>query len=269
MVAKLKILRWLGIICFTLVFVATGHAQQRTGGFLGFGSGNCILHYVSEPTRIQRFNICTGETLPDFNTAQLPDPRGVQQVQALPDNGLLAANVSVIARFREDGTLVRIYDKPGEDCWAGIALERDGQAFWASSSCHSGVTRFDLSSDSHMFGGGTQFTSTGTQVSYGMDLHCDVSILPNYLQVTWGNGNVFFMQNMTSASCTGSPFNIHSGTATGLIDGQPGATVQWTIVDNGQPGVLNDAGQIVVRNAAGEAVVEISGKIYTGNLTAK
>ena len=144
MAAKSKILRWLGIVCFTFAFVITGHAQQRTGGFLGFGSGQCVLHYVSEPTRVQRFNICTSQPMPDFNMTQLPDPRGIQQVQPLPDDGLLVANVSVVARFNADGTLVRIYDKPGEDCWAGIALEKDAQAFWASSSCHSNVTRFVL-----------------------------------------------------------------------------------------------------------------------------
>jgi hypothetical protein len=268
-VAKLKLLRWLGIICFTFAFVATGHAQQRTAGLLGFGSGNCILNYISEPTRIQRFNICTGQTLPDFNLSQLPDPRGAQQLAALPDGGLLVANISVVARFRDDGTLVRIFDQPGEDCWAGVAVEADAHAFWASSSCHSGLARFDLTSDAHMFGGGTQFSSTGMQVTYGMDLHCDASIQPNYLQVLWGNGNVFFMQNMSSGSCTGSPFNTHSGTGTGTINGEAGATAQWTLVDNGEPGVMKDAGQIVVKNAVGETVVEISGKIYQGSLIAR
>lgn len=260
--ARFRILRWLGIVCFG--FVALAQGQDRIGGFLGFGSGNCVLHYVSEPSRIQRYDICTGESLPDFNTTQLPDPRGVQQVQALPDGGLLVANVSVVARFRNDGTLVRIYDKPGEDCWSGVALERDNQAFWASSSCHSGVTRFDLRPESRMFGGGTQFTSTGAQVSYGMDLHCDASIQPNYLQATWGDGNVFVMQNMGAASCTGLPFNAHSGSGTGTINGEAGATVQWTLIDGGQPGVWRDSGQLVIRNASGETVLEISGRISAG-----
>src|SRR6185295_18941586 len=139
----------------------------------------------------------------------------------------------------------RIYDKPGEDCWAGVALEKNEKAVWASSSCHSGVTRFDLGSDSHMFGGGTQFTSTGGEVNYGMDLHCDTSIQPNYLQIAWGNGTVFFMRNMTSGTCSGSPFTTHTGTGEGTINGQFPATVQWTLVDNGQPGVQSDTGQIV------------------------
>jgi hypothetical protein len=269
MFAKPKMGRWLGFACFTFLFAASGHAQQRTGGFLGFGPTNCVLYYVSEPTRIQRFNICTQQALPDFNTTQLPDPRGVQQIQSLPDGGLLVANVSVIARFREDGRLVRIYDKPGEDCWSGLALEQNGQAFWASSSCHSGVTRFDLTSDAHMFGGGSEFSSTGTQITYGADLHCDASVLPNYLQVFWGNGSIFYMQTMKAASCTGSPFNTHSGTGTGTINGEGGATALWTLVDNGEPGIMNDTGQLVIKNAAGQTMVEISGKIVAGNLIAR
>jgi hypothetical protein len=265
-VAKVRILRWLGVVCFGFVSLAHG---QGAGGLLGFGSGSCVLHYVSEPTRIQRFDICTSQTLPDFNTTQLPDPRGIQQVQALADGGLIVANVSVVARFREDGTLVRLYDKPGEDCWAGLALERNEQAFWASSSCHSDVTRFDLSPATHIFGGGTQFTSTGMQVNYGMDLHCDTSIQPNYLQVTWGAGNVFALENLTNAACTGLPFNTHSGSGNGTIDGESGATIQWTLMDAGQPGVMKDSGQLVIKNAAGETVLEISGKISAGTHIAK
>ncbi len=260
--AKLKVLRWLGIVCF--FFTTLAHGQDRSGGFLGFGSGSCILHYVSEPSRIQRFDICQGQALEDFNTSQLPDPRGIQQVQVLPDGDLLVANVSVIARFRDDGTLLRIYDQPGEDCWSGLAVEAGAEAFWGSSSCRPSVTRFDLRPDAGMFGGGTQFTSTGTQVNYGMDLHCDASIQPNYLQITWGRGDVFVMETMTAASCTGRPFNTHSGVGAGTINGETGANVQWTLVDNGDPGVRRDAGQIIVRNAAGEIVLEISGKISDG-----
>src|SRR5256885_5197873 len=118
-----KVIRWFGIVCFTFLFVANSNGQQRAGGFLGFGTDTCILNYVSEPTRIQRFNICTGQALADFNVTQLPDPRGIQQLQSLPDGGLLVSNVSVVARFNAEATLVRIYDKPGEDCWSGLALE--------------------------------------------------------------------------------------------------------------------------------------------------
>lgn len=264
-----RFIRWFGIVCFTLVFAAKSNGQQRAGGFLGFGASSCILNYVSEPARIQRFNICSGQALPDFSLAQLPDPRGAQQVQALPDGGLLVSNVSVIARFNADAALVRIYDKPGEDCWSGLALESNGGAFWASSSCHSDITRFELMPDAHMFGGGTEFTSARGQVNYGMDIHCDTSVLPNYLQVIWDDSTTFVMKDMTAASCTGLPFNTHSGAGTGEINGQPGAKVQWTFVDNGQPGVLNDTGHIIITNAAGDTVIEVSGKIYSGSLIAR
>lgn len=268
MVAKLKLLRWLGVVCFTLVFFVTGYARQGTTGFLGFGSNSCILNYVSGPSVIQRFNICTGQALPEFDLNQLPDPRGIQQVLTLPDGGLLVSNVSVIARFDRNGALIKTYDKPNEDCWSGLALEPDGRAFWAASSCHADVTRFDLTLDPHMFGGGTEFTS-GSQVNFGLDLHCDPSIHPNYLQVTWGKNNTFVLTSMTSASCSGSPFNTQTGAGTGTFNGQAGAQASWTFVDNGDPGVNNDAGQIVIKDASGAAVLSVSGKLKAGGLIAK
>jgi hypothetical protein len=268
MAAKLRILRWLGIICFTFIFIATGRAQQASTGFLGFGPNSCILNYVSGTTHIQRFDICTGQPLPDLDLSQLPDPRGIQQILSLPDGGILVSNVSVIARYSRTGVLIRIYDKAGEDCWSGLALEPDGRAFWAASSCHDDVTRFDLTLDPHMFGGGSEFVPAGIQVNYGMDLHCDVSIQPNYLQVTWDT-NTFVMASMTSATCSGSPFNTHSGAGNGNINGQAGAQAQWTFVDNGDPGVTNDSGQIVIKDASGETVLSISAKLSAGNLVAK
>jgi len=269
MLAKLKVLRWLGIICFILTFAAIGQSQGTTG-FLGFGPNSCILNYVNAPNRIQRFDICTGQALPDLYLNQLPDPRGIQQIEALPDGGLLASNVSVIARYNRNGTLIRIYDKPGEDCWSGLALEPDGRAFWAASSCHSDVTRFDLTLTPHMFGGGTEYTSTGTLVNYGMDLHCDVSIQPNYLQVLWGNrGDTFVMKTMTSGSCSGSPFNTHTGTGIGTINGVAGVQAEWTFVDNGEPSVTKDMGHIIIKDASGKTVLEVSAALSAGSLIAK
>ena len=270
MVAKLKVLRWLGIVCFSFIFVVTSHAQQGTTGFLGFGPNSCILNYVNGPTHIQRFNICTGQPLADMDLTQLPDPHGIQAIQSLPDGGILVSNVSVIARYDRNGTLIRIYDKAGEDCWSGLALEPDGSAFWAASSCHVDVTRFVLTLDPHMFGGGTEVSSTGIQANFGMDLHCDASIQPNYLQVLWGNGttNTFYLTNMTSASCAGSPFNTQSGSGIGTINGQAGAEAQWTIVDNGQPGTNNDSAQIVIKDASGQTILSLSGKLLSGSLIA-
>src|SRR4051794_19400333 len=113
MVARLRLLRWLGLLCSMLAFMGTGSAQQRTGGLLGFSSGNCILNYISEPIRIQRFDICKGEPLPDFNLSKLPDPRGAKHLVAFPEDGLLFPTVRVVARSGGDGPLVRVYDKRG------------------------------------------------------------------------------------------------------------------------------------------------------------
>lgn len=276
--ARLKILRWFGIICFSLiatVVLGSGSSSTTTTRTsMELGPDGCIL-YTGEGSHIKRFDICANRPLPDFNTASLPDEGGAQQIRILSDGSILVANVSVIALFDPNGSLIRTYDSPGHDCWSGIVMEKDGPGFWASSSCDTSLVRFDLnegtpaiSANSRMFGGGTTTTSSGTFVHHGIDLHCDAIVTPNYVQVVWGN-NIFFMENMTSVTCTGSPFNTITGSGTGTLNGQTGARAEFSFVDNGQPGVLRDTAQITIRNAAGEIVVQTSGALSAGGLIAR
>jgi hypothetical protein len=186
--------------------------------------------------------------------------------------------------------LMASYDVPGDDCWAGITVAAGADSFWASS-CEGRLAQFDLGSgtaiqvvdggsdgvtpplaiehDRWMFGGGTTYTTTGVQVNHGAELHCDSSVEPNNLQIVWNGGNVFFLQHVTSVSCTGSPFNTLHGAGIGTINGQGPATAEWTLVDGGQPGVVRDTVRLVVRDARGEVVVEVSGRLEAGNQTAK
>jgi hypothetical protein len=250
-------------------FTTSGNAQANLVAGQALSTDGCVLHYTTDLPRIERFNICSGQPLSDFNQSPLPDPRGAKQIQVLPDGGILVANVSVIARYQPNGTLAITYDSPNEDCWAGVALEKDAQGFWASSSCHDGVVRFSLNSSGQMIGGGTTYTSSGVQVNHGLDLHCDLSLGPNYLQVTWSGGNVFFMQKVGSLSCTGSPFNSISGTGTGTVNGQTGATIEWSFTDAAQASILNDSAVIVIKNAAGEKIVDTAGKLFAGGQIVK
>lgn len=277
--ARLKILRWFGIICFsliaTVVLGSASSASTSARSSMELGSDGCTL-YTAEGVRITRFDICANRPLADFNLTPLPDENGAQQLQVLSDGSVLVANVSVIALFDAKGNLTRTYDSAGYDCWSGIVMEKDEKAFWASSSCGEGVLRFELSggtpavnADSRMFGGGSTATTAGVLVHHGMDLHCDTSVAPNILQVVWGNGNIFFMENMTSVTCTGSPFNTINGAGAGTINGQSGARVEFTFADNAPIGVLKDTAQITIRNAAGEVVLQTSGVISAGSHIAR
>jgi hypothetical protein len=267
-VSKLKILRWLGVVCFiSSAAIVPVFAESS----MELSTDGCTL-YRASAARIDRYDLCGNQALAAWTS--LPDARGALQMRALQDGGLLVANFSVIARFDADGTLTRTYDLPDHDCWSGIALDKDDTGFLASSSCGQSVARFGLNARSpahfrwRMFGGGTTYMSTGVQVNHGIELYCTPSIvgflLPNRLQVVWGGSNVFYMERMTSVSCSGTPFNTMNGTGAGTINGQQGATVQWTFVDNGQPGAYRDTARLVIRDAAGAVVVEVSGRIAAG-----
>jgi uncharacterized repeat protein (TIGR01451 family) len=121
-----------------------------------------------------------------------------------------------------------------------------------------------------MTGGGT----FGSQrVHHGFTLRCDPQANSQRLEVNWGKGNKFHLEQLTSATCLDDPkigpsqpragFDTYRGAGTGRYNGAP-ATVVWTFTDAGEPG-RNDTSQIVVRDAAGRIVLSASGSISNGN----
>jgi hypothetical protein len=110
-------------------------------------------------------------------------------------------------------------------------------------------------------------------VRHGFTLHCDVRQRPNRLQVNWGRGERFHLEQMTSVSCLDDPtisprppaasFDTHRGTGTGRYNGRP-ATAEWVFTDAGQPGRL-DTASIVIRDAGGAIVLSASGLVSNGN----
>jgi len=92
-----------------------------------------------------------------------------------------------------------------------------------------------------MTGGGSVFAADGQRVTHGFELHCDIEDAPNNLEINWGPGNHFHMEELTSAVCTDdpnidqhppkhSPFDTYIGTGTGRV---PGASVTFTFFDAG------------------------------------
>ncbi len=122
-----------------------------------------------------------------------------------------------------------------------------------------------------MTGGGTIGTSNAR---HGFQLSCRTSDESNNLEVNWGNGNKFHLERLTSANCTKDPsinaeqpsssFNTYLGTGNGRYNGVSGATATWTFTDGGEPG-RRDRATIVIKNAAGQVVLSVSGTISNGN----
>lgn len=125
-----------------------------------------------------------------------------------------------------------------------------------------------------MTGGGSVFAADGTRVRHGFTLHCDVNEGPNNLQITWGTGNQFHLENLATVLCSDDPaidpappaaaFDTHQGMGSGRFNGVSGATARWTFTDAGQPGV-NDFAEIKIENAGGNVVLMVSGNLDKGN----
>jgi DNA gyrase/topoisomerase IV subunit B len=148
-----------------------------------------------------------------------------------------------------------------EACGDGIDNDGDGLI---DEGCEPAAT-------GRMTGGGSIGDTTAR---HGFELHCDASAIPNRLEVNWGKGNKFHLETMLTASCTDNPtigpnppaagFDTHSGTGAGRFNGISGATIQWTFTDAGEPG-RNDFASIIIRNASGQVVLNVSGFLRNGN----
>lgn len=125
-------------------------------------------------------------------------------------------------------------------------------------------------------GGGSIFAPDGTRVTHGFELRCKQSDPRQNLEVNWA-GNRFHLLDLTSAYCYDDPaFNAgqpsqkktpvdsYQGSGTGRYNGAGGATAQWLIQDDGEPGTT-DFFRIKVTDAAGNVVLEAQGNLDRGN----
>jgi hypothetical protein len=132
-----------------------------------------------------------------------------------------------------------------------------------------------------MTGGGSVFTAAGMRVTHGFELHCDINVLPNRLQVNWpGDGkgrkaeNNFHLETLTSAICTDNPalqaqqpnntWDTYTGTGTGKLNNVDGATASWVFTDNGEPG-KKDSVTITITDQGGNVVLNVTGFLNNGN----
>jgi hypothetical protein len=98
--------------------------------------------------QVHRFDVSTGTNLPDF--ANLGGTQSTADLKLLPpgdgSGGLLVAQTADIKRVSGTGDVIQTYDVPGEDSWFGIALDPNGQSFWAQSNSPGNVFRFNIAS---------------------------------------------------------------------------------------------------------------------------
>jgi hypothetical protein len=130
-------------------------------------------------------------------------------------------------------------------------------------------------------GGGWQIRlSDGLKVTRGLTIHCDL-LLSNNLEINWPTGNKFHMlEHLETVACTDDPNIIQQpppapldtliGKGTGRYNNVPGFSVEFTLVDAGEPGG-NDQMAIKIYETANPSnvVLDVPLQLLTnGNLQA-
>lgn len=166
----------------------------------------------------------------------------------------LATNLTVEALSASDGS----GNLPASFSWSTGALSVEIE--------ESGTGRFT--------GGGHQIRVDGVRVTRGLTIHCDL-LLSNNLEVNW-QGNSFHMtEHLTTVSCTddpniiqfppAAPLDTLVGVGTGRYNGQDGFTIEFTLVDAGEPGSDDEAALLIYETAnPGNVVLDVPLQLLDG-----
>jgi hypothetical protein len=111
-------------------------------------------------------------------------------------------------------------------------------------------------------------------LTHGFTLRCNPDDGPNRIQVNWDKGNKFHLESVTDINCFDDPaYNPEKPNAPidtlelsgfGRYNGQSGAFVWVQLTDYGEPG-KNDWATIVIYDAEGNLVLDITGHLNSGN----
>lgn len=138
------------------------------------------------------------------------------------------------------------------------------------TDCAPGTGRFT--------GGGKQVTLDNVVVTKGFEVDCDLHQPSNNLEINWSNpgesgSHHFHMTAFLAAVCTlvkkpnppTAPVNTIVAMGTGLFDNTSGYTVEFELVDNGEPGT-SDAAMFKVYETANPSHVVLNCplKVITG-----
>ena len=163
------------------------------------------------------------------------------------------------------GAHVNVAQVSGKDVITGTTVRDDDVAHF--------VVALPAHTLGRMTGGGSVFTDDGMRVTHGFELHCDVDIGPNNLEVNFDKNN-FHLETVTAMACYDdprldplprpAPFDTLIGEGVGRFNNKAGYTIRFTLTDNGEPG-KTDIAQFEIRDPQGRLVLFVSGKLHNGN----
>ena len=123
-------------------------------------------------------------------------------------------------------------------------------------------------------GGGKQIdVGTGASITRGLTIHCDL-LLSNNLEINWGRGNNFHMlEHLETVACfddpaidqrpPNAPLDTLIGRGTGRYNGVDGYSIEFTLVDAGEPGRSDEMG-FVITAPDGSVVINVPVQHLTG-----
>lgn len=128
-------------------------------------------------------------------------------------------------------------------------------------------------------GGGPQIRVDTVRVTKGLTIHCDL-LLSNNLEVNWPGHKFHMLEHMVTVQCSddpaitqappAAPLDTLIGVGRGRYDGMDGYTIEFTLIDAGEPG-SSDAAALRIYETANPANVVLDLPLTTlsgGNLQA-
>jgi hypothetical protein len=123
-------------------------------------------------------------------------------------------------------------------------------------------------------GGGHQIRVGAARVTRGLTIHCDLA-LSNNLEVNWGGNQFHMTEHLETVACTDDPAIVQApppapldtlvGVGTGRYNGTDGYTIEFTLVDAGEPGGDDQAALHIYRTAdPSDVVLDVPLQLITG-----
>lgn len=128
------------------------------------------------------------------------------------------------------------------------------------------------------FTGGGNLHVDGVHITGGLTIHCDL-LLSNNLQLNWNGKHFHMTEHLTTTQCSddpeidqtppNAPLDTLIGVGTGRYQNQDGYTIEFTLVDAGEPGTMDEIAIRIYNTSTGEVVLNVPRQyIDGGNLQA-
>ena len=128
-----------------------------------------------------------------------------------------------------------------------------------------------LEGDGRFTGGGSQVRVGDVRVTRGLTIHCDL-LLSNNLEVNWGGNKFHMLEHLTTVRCSDDPAIVQApppapldtlvGVGTGRYNGLEGYTIEFTLVDYGEPGSSDQMAIKIYKDAS--VVLDVPLQVLSG-----